>query len=764
MDPKVKPETESAPTATTAAGDAPTNHAVEVSALKAWLTNNLVSLIVTAVVVALICIYLDPIDTLKVVIGLGLVIFIHELGHFLAAKWCDVHVKTFSIGFGPSVPFCSYKWGETTYMLGIIPLGGYVSMVGEGDGAGDEDAEEDPRSFRHKPVGQRMMIISAGVIMNVLLGMGCFVAAYLHGVKEEPAVVGGVVSGGAAWQAGLHADDRILSIDGRNNPSFKELRPIVMSTRKGQKVELLIKRDDQKPFSVTVEPLREEGTYFPTLGINAQSRLTLLAFKKKEFQPTVPGSVAARASPPFEPGDRIIGMTDPKKPDTVSLLGPDPYEPDGGANIDEYYDRMEKLAGKPIVFQVLRRNEKKDITVQPAFRYDLGLRMQMGEVCALRQKGPAEQAGVIARTEGPPAGAGDRIKTVKLVSPDGAETWYTTGDVKNEQPKDSPKVSVQKLDPLLLPLEIKKWAEQNSANRTVKLVVLRTVDHKENTPVDLSLAYDPTFGDDREFLAIPNSPTPLPGLGLAYWVEGVVDEVTPDGPAASAESTSGGAKGLRPKDVITAVRFKKLEYNDELNVGKWEDIKSHQWAWADAMFQSRPPYDIDLRIKRGEETIEYTLKGRQDANWPVDDRGLIFQLDFQTHQAADIGDALNLGARRTVRFIKDIYMNLYSIVIGRVSPKTMSGPLTIASASYRLAGEDFWQFLLFLGMISVNLAVVNFLPIPVLDGGHMVFLILEKILGRPVPERVFAFAMYTGFFLILSLMAYVIYLDVKREF
>ena len=65
----------------------------------------------------------------------------------------------------------------------------------------------------------------------------------------------------------------------------------------------------------------------------------------------------------------------------------------------------------------------------------------------------------------------------------------------------------------------------------------------------------------------------------------------------------------------------------------------------------------------------------------------------------------------------------------------MSGPLTIASVSYKIAGEDFWQYLLFLGLISVNLAVVNFLPIPVLDGGHMVFLLLEKALGRPVPER-----------------------------
>ena len=109
-------------------------------------------------------------------------------------------------------------------------------------------------------------------------------------------------------------------------------------------------------------------------------------------------------------------------------------------------------------------------------------------------------------------------------------------------------------------------------------------------------------------------------------------------------------------------------------------------------------------------------------------------------------------------------MNLYAMIRGRIDAQTMSGPLTIANVSYRFAGEDFWQFLLFIGMISVNLAVVNFLPIPVLDGGHMVFLILEKILGRPVPERVFAFAMYVGLALILSLMVWVIYLDVKRLF
>src|SRR5262245_29069118 len=104
-----------------------------------------------------------------VAVGLGFVIFVHELGHFLAAKACDVYVETFSIGFGPALPLCKHKFGETTYKLGLIPLGGYVKMLGEG--AEGEEAEDDPRSFKNKTVGQRMVIISAGVIMNMIFAV-----------------------------------------------------------------------------------------------------------------------------------------------------------------------------------------------------------------------------------------------------------------------------------------------------------------------------------------------------------------------------------------------------------------------------------------------------------------------------------------------------------------------------------------------------------------------------------------------------------------
>jgi regulator of sigma E protease len=284
------------------------------------------------------------------------------------------------------------------------------------------------------------------------------------------------------------------------------------------------------------------------------------------------------------------------------------------------------------------------------------------------------------------------------------------------------------------------------------------VELKEKNPVELEMTYEDSYGHEREVISLPNTPEPLTGLGLAYWVQPVVDSVEPNSPAAQA--------GLKAGDLVTSARLIAKDYDGSDKPGEWEEIKANQWAAVDAAFQTRPPHQIELKVKPvggGDEAV-FNLTGRPDTNWPLEDRGFIFQQDFRTQKAADIGDALNLGARRTVRFIQEVYMNLYAMIFGRVSAKTMSGPHTIANVSYRFAGEDFWQFLLFIGMISVNLAVVNFLPIPVLDGGHMVFLILEKILGRPVPERVFAFAMYLGLAMILSLMIFVITMDIRRLF
>jgi regulator of sigma E protease len=95
--------------------------------------------------------------------------------------------------------------------------------------------------------------------------------------------------------------------------------------------------------------------------------------------------------------------------------------------------------------------------------------------------------------------------------------------------------------------------------------------------------------------------------------------------------------------------------------------------------------------------------------------------------------------------------------------KNASGPLDIAAVSYSIAGESLPMFVLFIGMISVNLAVINFLPIPVLDGGHMVFLAYEWLRGRPAPEAIRVAATFVGLAMIASLMLFVIFLDVQKR-
>ncbi|HEX4610798.1 MAG TPA: site-2 protease family protein, partial [Urbifossiella sp.] len=683
------------------------DHHAEVVEVKSWLRQNAVSLLITAGIIGLVLWKLDPVDTVKVVLGLGFIIFIHELGHFLAAKWCDVHVKTFSIGFGPAVPFCSYRWGETTYMLGIIPLGGYVSMVGEGTGEstpdGDPDDDDtDPRSFKNKPVGQRMLIISAGVIMNFILGMACFVTAYLHGVSEMPATAGVVESGGAAWRAGIRTGDDITRIGSRENPFFEDIRPVVMSTLKDEQLPIAVRRNG-KTDDTTVEPIRDEDAPFPQLGIMPPYRLTLGDRKRRAAPPAFAGTPAGLAKDPgFERGDRLVGMTDPADPTKVTPFRPDPTDP-ARPDFDDYYRRMVLLAEQPVTFQVARKDDGPPVGVKvaPALRHDLGVRFQMGKVAAVRRGGPADGK-VTAAPVGTPAAPGDVIAAVGVADAAGKRTWFANGPRPAEA---GPADALHPLDPLHLPRQLADWAagfpEGQRGNLAVDLVVLREVDSDHRaTRHPLALRYDDSFRFDREAVNLPNSPLPVSGLGLAYWVNAVV--VDAGGPAEAAKPQAG--------DVVAAVRFKGVDGDGKVVDGEWRDIKPHQWAAIDAAFQGSPPHEIDLKVKRGDETKEYTLRGTPDPKQGLPDRGLRFELEERRQTADGAGDAIRLGWLRTIRFVKTVYQNLYGMVVGRISPKTLSGPLTIATVSYRFAGEDFWQFLLFIGMISVNLAVVTFLP------------------------------------------------------
>lgn len=738
----------------------PTPHNLDITPEEtpaSWLKQNALNAIIGVALLVVVLYYLHPLDCLMAAAGLTLIIFLHELGHFAAAKFCNVRVETFSIGFGPALPFCSYKLGETTYKLAVVPLGGYVKMLGQEDGVIDGEGDDDPRSFKNQSVGERMFIISAGVIMNLILGSILFVIVYMHGLEEKPAVIAYSEPGGTAWRHGIPSGTEIKKIGDQVNPWFDDIRPEVWGTNKGDQLHMILNYKGQQR-EIQAEPLLGEGAPFPMLGILPPESLVLLNTRRMDTPPYRPGSAAASANAKqggagFEQGDRIVAMTDPDSPTrAVTPFVSSPAEP--SSEYFQYQRRLARLSAEPIVVHVHRMKTPNDppteIVLPPSLRKELGIRMRMGPIVATRTDSAAEKAAIEVKDGTNP---GDRIVEVEVVNADRSSTVYVAGK------SDAPAVAnrtVLPLDPIRLPMELNRWADRTPGEKIVKLTLLREIDHTEKRVV-AELKWDDNARFDLTGIGGPNTPLPINALGFAYQVQTVIDAVLPGTLAATAS--------LLANDTIEAVKLSARNYAGELKAGSWQEIKPHQWAAIDAIIQRDAVEACEIRVNRAGEKLTMTVATATDSVNPLanDDRGLLLMPDFRIQKANDIGEALSMGGRRTMRMIKGIYINLYAMIFGRVSAlQTLSGPINLARMSYLLAGESPWRLLLMLALISINLAVVNFLPIPVLDGGHVMFLFYEWIRGKPAPERVQTWLTLAGLAVVLTMMAFVVGLDIYR--
>ena len=223
---------------------------------------------------------------LAFVVVLGVLVFVHELGHYLAARWMGVHVETFSIGFGRAI----FGWTDrhgTAWKVAWLPLGGYVRLHGQ---ERPEDVTDETRAswqagrtFHEKAVGRRAVVIAAGPIANFILAMVLFAA--LFGIAGRPvgtAVVGEVVAGGAAEAAGLQKGDRILTIDGSPITRFDDIQRIVVS-HPGQKMSVVLHRGEADLTLQATPEARDDGhgKQVGLLGIRSGGT---------EFEPLSPGA------------------------------------------------------------------------------------------------------------------------------------------------------------------------------------------------------------------------------------------------------------------------------------------------------------------------------------------------------------------------------------------------------------------------------------------------------------------------------------------
>jgi len=664
-------------------------------------------------------------NILRVAIGLSLVVFFHELGRYAVAKWCDVMVERFSIGFGPIL--FSRKWGETEYALSAIPFGGYVKMLGQDDMDSsqmtDEEIAEDPRSYMAKKVWQRMAIISAGVIMNVVTAALFYTAAFLIGIHPAPPVVGSVAVGKPAWHAGLQTGDRITKINGKDITSFTELRLAVALSNGPLKVVIenttgeVVKRDI----------LPDGNGDMRILGILPPRELSIPSKKMLGGNPfTISGAGADLAEPKFEPGD-VIHKID-------------------GQEVSEFHEMQDILttrADETLDFSVQRKDAPADsltkVSVPPTPFLELGVVMDIGAIKFIKDDCPAQKAGLKI---------GDKIVLVnqQQVGPD--------------------------IDPLRLPEVFSKLAGE-------EVVVYVRRESGEETPAEPTDASEMPEGmeetkglvrialtphDRSAWSEWPSNQDSLTTAGIAYEITRTVLSVT-EGSPAQGEIEAG--------DRIQSIEYLSPEEGDETPAESKADNKiefadaEHRdrptdWAYPFWLMQQLRDHDIKLTISRAGETKEVTMTPVPIAahEWFLPIRGLILNIDKYELQTDDFGEAFSMGVNSTKNKGLEIYLTLRSLVRGDVSITNLQGPVGIAKAAYTISSHGMGELLAFLGFLSVNLAVLNFLPIPILDGGHMVFLCWEGITGQKPSQRVLEAATWVGAMFLLSLVALVMYMDI----
>lgn len=234
------------------------------------------------------------VSAIAVIFAFGLLILVHEFGHFILARLNGIKVLEFALGFGPRL--IGYKGKETIYTLRLIPLGGFCKLYGM-DAEIDENGNQiiasstDPRSFSNKKVWQRMSVIAAGPIMNLVLAVVLFMIVYAYFGIATPTdrnVVGSIIEGYPAQSAGIEPGDRIISVNGIETPTWTDLTQNIHKMP-GQEIVLVVEHQGTQR-AITITPIKDPTTGNGMVGISPEvvyEKTSLLESARYGFQQTV---------------------------------------------------------------------------------------------------------------------------------------------------------------------------------------------------------------------------------------------------------------------------------------------------------------------------------------------------------------------------------------------------------------------------------------------------------------------------------------------
>jgi regulator of sigma E protease len=269
---------------------------------------------------------------------IGMMILLHELGHYLAARFFDVKVETFSFGFGPRL--FGFKRGDTDFRFSLLLFGGYVKMAG--DQPGDE-ANSDPRNLLAKPRWQRLIITFAGPAINVVLAVVLLTGLFMTHFPKIPTpanpLVGNLDVNGPAAKAGIHEGDQVVKFDDISNPTWEDITIKEISSPK-QPLDVVVKRDGQR-MHFTLTPISDEKQGVGYLGWSQETEVRVLSI--------VSGMDAQRQG--IEPGDILVSANGIPLRSTTRLL-----------EIERETD------GRPLDIVYSRKGQEHHATVTPIKR------------------------------------------------------------------------------------------------------------------------------------------------------------------------------------------------------------------------------------------------------------------------------------------------------------------------------------------------------------------------------------------------------------
>ncbi len=733
---------------------------------------------------------------LMIFAGFSAVIFVHELGHFMAAKWAGVKVERFAIGFFSEV--VGFTIGETRYSFNILPLGGYVKMMGQEDF--DDKSEElkfndDPRSFTNKPVYKRMIIVSAGVIMNIFFAAFLFVIVFMNGKEERSTTIGTVVPGTPASHGGLQPGDIIRRINDKDIRSHQEVQFAVTLSDPHRALNILIDRDGTERM-IEVHPEPDDHENLLKIGIAPATTNDVILPVGQDFDPRNPTHLQS--------GDRIVALEgreiDPDtrggiewklrtadgSPTKVTAERQDPDAPDETTTVENVlvFNSMFLQASDPLEM--------------PASRNLLGLTPPV-RVFSVSPKGRAELAGikrgdVIIRLGAHEYPTAEQIAEAvrdsrKLPDPEKVGTlrgriyhrfsWNPETDIPVRVLRNGKKLSLvlrPKIDGEKRPSNGMQLG--GIADGTLRVAGIHEKIHGRVSPAaaagigvgslivavngdpvrtwrDLAERFQSLAGttvkldyldsDDRSSscdFRIPESPLIRLGLTTLGKIESV------DGERSVMVDTKSRRKRVsvnHPEGFYVALS-RKLADGDAAPTTVEVEYREKPWS----------------EIKTG--TLDIT-SGSIDPwvyrimHYPV----VVMREKRVLLKAEGPLDALSIGVRKTGYFIMQVYTMMERMIVSRsVGVKHLSGPVGIVKMGGEVAKTGFNHMLFFLAMISANLAVINFLPLPIVDGGLMVFLIVEKIKGSPVSLQVQVATQVVGLFLLGAAFLFVTFQDVIR--